>query len=508
MKLSEGRDPAPSRTRLLHDVSQLLDRVAGMEVLVLGDAVLDVWSYGHARRLGREGAVPLVEVDEEEQSPGGAANLAANAAALGAQVRFAGIVGRDQTGEALLEGLRSRGVDVALTVQDRTRSTVSKHRVVCDGTVTARLDRNARGRWSEAARLELVRRIREEIASMELVLVADYGTGTLDREVRDAIAAARHRLSGPLVIDGHCFAEWSACRPTAVTPNADEMEQLLGRRLPASDRVRAVAKRGPQLLQRAGAEMVLGTLDRDGSVLVRRDHPPYSTTGASAPPQHTCGAGDAVTAAFALGLAAELTPPGAADLAAAAAASVVDRPGTCCCSSAGLVRQLADVLSAGVLTQSQVQLLASAHRDAGGRIVFTNGCFDVLHLGHVRYLEEARACGDLLVVGVNSDASVGRLKGPGRPVVTDTERASLVAALSCVNAVTIFTQDSPTALIEALRPDVYVKGGDYTASMLPEAELVERLGGRVSTVGYLADHSTTELLHRIQLDPASSSQGV
>ncbi|MFL6177699.1 MAG: D-glycero-beta-D-manno-heptose 1-phosphate adenylyltransferase [Ornithinibacter sp.] len=483
---------------LLHAASTLLERLPALDVLVIGDAALDCWSYGRAQRLGREGPVPVVEVDREEQSPGAAANLAANAATLGARVSFAGILGEDPAGSAVLEALGARGVDTSLTVRDATRATVSKNRIVCDGVVAARVDRSGGGSWSAAAREELLRRALPAMRRADLVIIGDYGMGALDDRARRLVAAVRPQVRGALVVDGHYFADWAGCRPTAVTPNAEEVGRLLGRPLPASGRARALMEAGPSLLAASGADLVLATLDEDGGVLLASGCEPHRTAGVPAPPQRTCGAGDTLAAMLGLALAGGLAPQDCADLAAAAASSVVDRLGTCCCSPHDLLRQVAAQLPPVVLDHDELARLVSVRRASGARLVFTNGCFDVLHLGHVRYLREARALGDMLVVAVNSDDSVRRLKGEGRPLVSDLERASLLAALDVVDAVTVFTQDSPRALIEMLRPDLYVKGGDYTPSMLPETPLVERLGGEVVTVGYLADHSTTELIRRMQ----------
>jgi len=491
---------------LLQAASGLLERLGTLDVVVIGDAALDCWSYGQARRLGREGPVPVIEVGGEEQSPGAAANLAANAAALGARVCFAGILGQDPAGDAVLEGLRARGVDVTLTVRDAARPTVTKHRILCDGTVTARFDRTGDGTWHEDARADLLRRVLPAVRRAELVVVADYGMGALDAGAREALAAVRGEMRGVLVVDGHDFGAWAGCRPTAVTPNAEESGRLLGEPLPASERVAAVTDAGPALLARSGADLVLATLDGDGGVLHGRGRAPHRTAGVPAPPQHTCGAGDTLAAAFGLALAGGLSPEDSADLAAAAAASVVDRVGTCCSSPRDVLRQLSGARETGVLDHDDLAELVAARRAAGARIVFTNGCFDVLHLGHVRYLREARGLGDMLVVAVNSDDSVRRLKGEGRPIVGELERASLLAALDVVDAVTVFCEDSPQRLIERLRPDLYVKGGDYTPSMLAEAEVVERLGGEVVTVGYLADHSTTELIRRMQAEQALAAE--
>jgi rfaE bifunctional protein nucleotidyltransferase chain/domain len=245
--------------------------------------------------------------------------------------------------------------------------------------------------------------------------------------------------------------------------------------------------------------MLLTTVDSDGTLLHRWGRPPYRTRAVAHATQQTCGAGDTVSAAFALALAAGAEPEAAADLAQQAAGVVVDEPGTSCCTAAALLdrsRGLDDGL--GVTSTSELREQVAAHRAAGRRIVFTNGCFDILHAGHVEYLRQARALGDVLVVALNSDASIRRLKGEDRPIVPEAERAGLLAALRSVDHVVLFDTESPRDLIELVRPDVYVKGGDYNVDMLPEAPLVERLGGEVVLVDYIGGRSTTQMVERIR----------
>ncbi len=484
---------APQRT-----ASAVLERFAGLRVLVVGDAVLDVWSYGRVERLTREAPLPVVTIEHEQRVPGAAANVAANAAALGAHVRYAGLLGDDRAGSELRAALDARGVDTSAVVTDPTRSTVAKHRVVSEGQVTARFDHVRGQHWSRGARRALLGHVRELAADADLVLLADYDEGALGDSAAPHVRAIRDRIDAPLVVDGHAFARWARCRPTAVTPNASEAVALIRAPSGRESRLEALTAASAQLFTRTGAGLVLVTLDADGMALFRRAEPPYRTFSVRAPAQNTCGAGDTSAAAFGMALARGADPALATDLAQAAASVVVQHPGTSCCTRHELALQYADTSTEGALSHAEVAGIVAARRAAGARVVFTNGCFDVLHLGHVHYLKQARALGDLLVVAVNSDASVQRLKGPSRPVVPEAERAGLVAALGSVDVVTLFEEDSPTTLLELLEPDVYVKGGDYTPDMLPEAALVRRLGGQVVTVGYLPNHSTTELLGRIQ----------
>ncbi|WP_270886099.1 D-glycero-beta-D-manno-heptose 1-phosphate adenylyltransferase [Pedococcus sp. 5OH_020] len=506
-------------------VHALLSRLADLRVLVLGDAVLDLWTYGSSQRLAREAPVPVLDVCQADQAPGAAANCAANAAALGCEVDYVGIVGSDDTGQRLRTALQARGVDPGLLVQDPLGATPAKHRLVCDGQVVARFDTGLPGRWSSEALEALRDRVLRHLDLADVVVAADYGNGTLTSPLIEDLGRARARLRGPLVVDGHRFARWRGCRPTAMTPSASEVLAEWGELFAADadadadadagarpgargrdgdgaapDPLGAIAQRSQQLLQHSGSELLLTTFDSRGTLLVQRGRAPHRTTGLAVANAQACGAGDTLTTAFAVALAAGASPAQAADLAQEAASIVVVEPGTSCCSVRELKARLerrAHVAD-GSISAGELEDAVRAHRAAGRRIAFTNGCFDVLHAGHVAYLRQARALGDVLVVAVNSDASVARLKGPGRPIVPESERAALLAALRPVDHVVLFDEETPERLLELVRPDVYVKGGDYTPEMLPETAVVERLGGEVVMVDYVDGHSTTELVERIR----------
>lgn len=491
----------------------LVGRIASAapRVLVLGDAILDTWLTGSVHRVGREAPVPVVEVTERHQLPGGAANTAAALAALGARARLCALVGDDEEGAEMRRELASAGVDTTGMVSG-ARPTVSKHRVGCADTVLARWGTPPSDRPAADVD-ELVTGLAAALdgddggQAPDAVLVCDYDAGGVPDEVLTELRHRRDRLP-LLVVDAHRPWRWAPARPEIVTPNAREALALLG--APASagnarlDQLRAARGR---LVEACAADAVVVTLDRDGAVLLPADtHQDMTHVGTEPAPEHrACGAGDVFVAAL-TALACSADAPGALRLAQATAEAAIgaaaDRPGTVRISAEVIATRLAPATPTPLTTAELVAAVAR-HRRAGRRVVFTNGCFDVLHRGHVAYLEQARRLGEVLIVGLNSDTSVARLKGPDRPVNPETDRASVLAALRCVDHVVIFDEDTPVRLLELVRPEIYAKGGDYTPQMLPETPVVRRLGGEVRVLDYLSDHSTSAIVRRIR-DRAAS----
>ena len=469
-------------------------------VVVIGDAVLDTWLSGPARRLGRDGPVPVVELVEQTSSPGGAANTAVNLAALGADTELITLFGDDEATATVRAFLRSAGVRTERCVVEPGRRTPIKHRLLAAGQPIARFDVDPQSPPNDHTRLALAHAVTAAIGDgADAVVLADYGLGVVGSAVTAALLAHRAAIA-LLVVDARAPGQHRVVHPDVVTPNLAEAAALLGRGEPVRDRVEWVLARRADLVRASGGADVLVTLDVDGAVRLPADptQPAVRTTARPVAPALACGAGDTFTAAYTAAAASHCRPEEALALAQAAADVVVAQPGTTVCTTAALTARLAETDRGTLLSQRELLLVLTEHRRRGHRIVFTNGCFDVLHRGHVGYLRQARALGDVLIVALNSDDSVRRLKGPSRPVNPLEDRASVVGALACVDLVTAFSEDSPVGLIEAVRPDVYAKGGDYTPQMLPEAPVVERLGGQVRVLDYLSDHSTTAIVSRIR----------
>ena len=471
---------------------------------MVGDLILDGWWRGHSERLTREAPAPVVEVEERREAPGGAANTAMNLAALGTQVRLVGAVGADPAGVRLVRQLVAGGVGTDGVLSRPELTTVTKVRIVSDDQILLRIDDAPS--LPPAADLvdELADAVAAALEDADALVVGSYGSAALPEAVEQAVRrAGRPRV---LVVDAHDLSSWRALEPDAVTPNAAEAYRLLGRTSPDSNgrRAEALADAWPALHAATGAGAVAVTLDRDGALLLRDGAPPYRTWGRPAPERQASGAGDTFAAALTAGLATGLDLPTAMELGQAAADVVVQRFGTSVCSADDLLTRLrrpaAQVLDATALAER-----VAADRAAGRRIVLTNGCFDVLHRGHTAALTAAAQLGDVLVVAVNSDDSIRRLKGPDRPINVAADRAAVLAALSDVDYVTVFDTDTPIPLLQLLRPDVYTKGGDYSPEMLAEAAVVRAYGGDVQIVAYVPEQSTTRIVDRIRTPAAAGS---
>lgn len=485
----------------------VLDALPGLDVLVVGDAVLDEYLHGGGTRICREAPVPVVTVEERRAQPGGAGNVAANVAALGARLRFLSVVGDDADGRTFTAALRRAGVDTSDLLVEPGRRTVAKRRVLAGEQMVVRFDEGASAPLLDATREAVLACLPTLFANASAVIVSDYGYGLLDDDVVAALAALQQANPRVLVVDARRVDRYRLVGATAVTPSFDEVSALLTAP-PERDveRADAVAADAERLHQLTGARVVAVTVDRDGAVICERGRPAYRTWTRPVPHSQACGAGDSFTAAFALALAAHADIPVAAEAAQAAAQVVTGRDGTSTCSIDDLREHIAETTTR-LEPATELTERVAFHRRRGRRVVFTNGCFDLLHRGHIDLLNRAKALGDVLVVGLNSDASMRGLKGADRPINRLEDRAQVLAALSAVDHLTWFDQPTAEELIRELRPDVYVKGGDYTREMLPEAPHVEVYGGTVTILPYLDDRSTTALIARIRDTAATASAG-
>jgi D-beta-D-heptose 7-phosphate kinase/D-beta-D-heptose 1-phosphate adenosyltransferase len=489
-------------------------------VVVLGELILDGWWSGTIDRLCREAPVPVFDVRHREYSPGGGANTAVNLAAMGARVSLLGLTGDDDGGRLLRRLLTDWGVDTAGVVAIPGVRTECKTRLSSEDQLLLRFDEGPR-RSGGVADPGAIRRAQETLAGVgrralqdaKAVIVCDYG-----QELLPLGLASELRSWAPqkpfFVVDAHDPSRWAALQPDLVTPNAAEAARLAGSEVGPGRRVEWAREAAQLVLAKTRARNVVVTLDREGTVLIERtgvteDSNPFEITGGEpavrahrtwahpVPNKQASGGGDTFVAALTVARASGLPLRLSAELAQVAADVAVHRPGTAVCSTHDLVERLGGTPGKVVDTGSLLRAVSAA-RSGGLRIVLTNGVFDVLHRGHTSYLNQAKDLGDVLVVAVNGDESTRRLKGAGRPINSVADRTALLASLGCVDYVTVFDSETPIPLIEALRPDVYAKGGDYDADGLAEAPVVERCGGRVVILDYVPDHSTSAVVGRIQ----------
>lgn len=480
------------------DLVGLVHELAGLDVVVIGDAILDSYLIGSAERICREAPVPIVALGDRTDAPGGAGNTAVNAAALGADVRFLTVVGDDREGRLLSRTLAARGVATDDLLADPTRETLSKNRLVADSQILLRFDRGTTEAAGPATERALIARLRGAFADADAVIVSDYGYGVMTPAVIETLRELQAASPTVVVVDAKYPQRFRDAGATAVKPNHAEATRLLGLSVEhGPSRADAIERHADALFDLTGARLVVVTLDVDGALLLERGRPPHRTYARPSANSRATGAGDTFTAALSLALGARADAVTAVELAAQAASVVVERDGTSTCSAT----QLLDRVGGGatfVADRDAIERLAAGYRRDGRRIVFTNGCFDILHRGHITYLNQAKTMGDVLIVGLNSDDGVRRLKGPERPINPLEDRADVLAALSCIDHIVAFDEDTPVDLIERIRPDVFVKGGDYRPDMLPEAPVVEALGGVVRILSYVEDRSTTAIIEGIR----------
>ena len=475
----------------------LIDAFPRLRVLVIGEAMLDAYLHGTSGRLCREAPVPIVAVEARIDVPGGAANAAVNARALGARVTLLSVTGDDEEGAALRAALAARDVDTSHVLVDPARRTLAKHRVFAGAQMLVRFDVGSTSRVDRAHEAALVERLGALLAAHDAVIVSDYGYGLLTPRVIDALGAAQAVSSRVIVADSKALGAFRGVGVTAVKPNYDETLRLLGGRTAARAGARAdvMARHGERLLEITGAQIAAVTLDTEGALFFERGRAPYRTYARPADHARAAGAGDTFASALALALAAGGDLAITAEIASAAAAVVVAKEGTATCSRDELRAYVAGDEKLAPDLASLLGRLAAARR-VGKRIVLTNGCFDILHRGHIGYLNAAKTLGDILVVGLNTDASVRRLKGPTRPINALEDRSAVLAGLSAVDHIVAFDEPTAIELCAAVRPHVFVKGGDYTRDRLPEAVVVESQGGEVQLLPYLKEHSTSSIIAR------------
>ncbi len=482
------------------DLLNTIEGFSGRKLLVLGEAMLDSYLQGTSERLCQEAPVPVVDVYETVHVPGGAANSAVNLRSLGAQVLFLSAIGDDEAGSRLEKALEERQVSVSDLLRVPGRETLAKQRILSGSQIVVRFDQGSTVSLDGEPETRLIERLKVLFKECDGLVISDYNYGILTPRVLEALATLQRKYPRLIVVDSKRLQVFRRLNVTAVKSNYEETLSLLGltKAQSEADRIQQIMDHGKEALELTGAQIAAVTLDRDGALVFHRDDDtPYRTYAKAEPGSKAAGAGDTFVSALAASLASGSHVEHAAEIASAAASIVVSKNGTSTCSA----EELKEHFSADekvIQDVFQLALRAEFYRRAGRRIVFTNGCFDILHRGHIAYLNRAKALGDILIVGLNSDLSIRKLKGPDRPINSLEDRAQVLAALSCVDHIVPFDSQTPHELIRVVRPDVFVKGGDYTLETLPEASLVNELGGRVEILPYLESYSTTSVIEKIR----------
>ena len=506
MKTDQAARPGPAANDI-----ELADRVRHFpdaRVAVLGDVILDRYVSGNAHRLSPEAPIPVLRPTGNRCTLGGAANVALNIATLGGQTMLLGVVGDDAAGAETARLVQAAdGIDCHLVVADG-RPTTAKTRFMAGSHQLLRLDEETTEPVSPAIAAAVLDRFQAALGWADVIVLSDYAKGVLsDAVLSAALSAAESR--GALVVADPKRPDFAAYRgATILTPN--EHEVRLATRIDADHDAEA-DRAGRAALDATGGEAVVVTRSAKGLTLVRRDCQALHLPTRAREVADVSGAGDTLVAALAVALAAAAPLPDAAMLANLTAGISVGKPGTATVSAQELLGALhmEDLVATDrkVMTADQAARRIAGWRANRLKVGFANGCFDLIHPGHIRLLTEARAACDRLVVALNTDASVKRLKGPTRPVQTETARATVMASLAPVDLVVLFDEDTPLNLIRALRPDVLVKGADYTVDQVVGGDLVQGWGGRVLLVNLQEGHSTTGTIRRmtapVLADPAA-----
>ena len=475
-----------------------LQRFEGAAILCIGDLMLDRYVHGRVTRISPEAPIPILRIDRETAMPGGMGNVVANIHALGGIPHVGAVVGNDEAARQLQAILGDFGSDSSVLVADAERPTTVKTRFVSGSQQLLRADNEVTRPISEKTEQALIGHLDRLIESSRAVVISDYRKGGVTQAIARAVIACAARAGIPVVVDAKPESFGFFAGATVLKPNKRELADATGLPVDADDQIEAAAR---QLIRISGVDCIVATRSEQGISIVHGEGEALHLRTEAREVYDVSGAGDTVAATLAMALGTGCGVLQATVLANHAAGIVVGKVGT---AMVRLSELCAAVDAKSVQSAHKVKSLDDAADEAerwrtrGVRVGFTNGCFDLLHPGHISILSQARGACDRLIVGLNSDASVRRLKGETRPVNDEHARAAVLAALEDVDAVVVFGEDTPKEIIERLRPDVLVKGADYAIEQVVGADFVMSYGGKVVLADLKAGHSTTSMIGRMR----------
>jgi D-beta-D-heptose 7-phosphate kinase/D-beta-D-heptose 1-phosphate adenosyltransferase len=483
----------------------ILSNIGRPNIMLVGDFMLDKYVWGEVNRISQEAPIPVLNVTSEEIRPGGAGSVANNLAHLGANVFCYGVIGNDNEGRLLLDNLNNLGVDTEGIVQDSDRPTTVKVRMM--GHLQSagkgiqqllRIDYEKTDDIEEEKQEEIINKIEGRIQQVDIVLISDMNKGLLSRRILDAVIKSGKEHNVPVIVDPGLTKDYGIYKgATAITPNRFETNLATGIRITDIETMKSAGKK---LLEENLFEYIIITADKDGMFLYSRDGKCKLISTVPKDVYDVSGAGDMVLSVFGFVVGSKNSFEDAAMIANVAAGVEVGKIGAVPISKSEILSELmggTNPLYTKIKVLDELEEILNSHRKENKKIVFTNGCFDILHIGHIEYLKFSRKQGDVLVIGLNTDRSVREQKGDKRPFVSEDERARLISALEDVGYVILFDELTPEKLIRRIKPDVLVKGEDWKEKGVVGREFVESYGGKVILAPFVNDVSTTDIVSRI-----------
>lgn len=475
----------------MDNLKKIIPKLKGKKVLVFGDLMLDEHIWSKVNRISPEAPVPIADVSRIDHVPGGCGNVAANVVALGGIPYLVGVIGKDSSGDKLRKALARAKIPAQHILIDSQRPTILKSRIIAGSQHLIRVDREDRTILSPKLLKKVLQKIKKIIPQVDAIIISDYGKGMVTEKTAQSIISIARKKKKFVAIDpkGTDYSKYKGA--SIITPNLKEVFEASGKK--------DCNKAGKLLKRAVKSDYFLVTRGKEGMSLFAKNE----ITHIPAIPREVfdiTGAGDTVITTISLAVAAGASVKNACILANTAAAVVIGKIGTAPCYRDELEEALEghEPIARKIKLRKDISVISKNLKNQGAKIVFTNGCFDILHLGHVRYLREAKKLGDILIIGLNSDDSVKGLKGDSRPYVSELERAEVLASLECVDYVTIFSELRPDNLIRTIKPDIHVKGGDYKVNQLPERKLVQALKGKVVVIPPIKGRSTTNIIEKIK----------
>jgi len=486
--------------KMIADDLLILKKFKKCKVLVVGDFILDVYLQGDCTRLAPEASVPVIDINTKQFCLGGAANVAANLTGMGATVMFCSVMGVDDASAKSIQLLQDSGVSVDNILLDQHRSTVVKTRVVAPSHTLVRFDEGTDVMLTTEAETGIIHMLHQAYFQCDAVLIADYDKGLLTPTVIAELKKLKLMEDKPIAVDSKRAEAFSQLSPSLIKPNYEEAIKLLSLPHSCESRIEQLRPYGAHFYKKTNAALIALTLDHEGALFYKEGEFVHRSFAPVVKNPNVSGAGDTFISALLLSLLSGASVSTGAEIASASACVAISKQDTAVCTAA----ELYNVLTFGeksIHLMSQLKQKCRQLIEEGKTIVFTNGCFDILHSGHVNYLRQARDMGDVLIVGLNNDESIRRLKGKERPINSLESRMEVLSALQCVDFIVPFgsqRDDTPTHLIKLIQPQVFVKGGDYQNKNLPEKKTLERIGCRVVYVPHHFHHSTTQIIEKVK----------